>query len=113
MIRTYVLVNVDEGTEEEVLRRLRDVPGVVEAHLTDGIYDLILEVVASSREELKEILRSHIRPLEHVRYTVSLDVLEEGQLGRAVPRRASRPNFPQRASTPGAADPSGQRSPRL
>lgn len=70
-------MNTDEGTEEEVLAKLREVPGVVEAHVTDGIYDLIAEVVADSREAVKEILRSRIRALEHVRYTVSVDVVDE------------------------------------
>ncbi|MGC9076889.1 MAG: Lrp/AsnC family transcriptional regulator [Conexivisphaera sp.] len=77
MTRTYVLMNTDEGTEEEVLAKLRSIPGVVEAHVTDGIYDLIAEVVADSREAVKEILRSRIRALEHVRYTVSVDVVDE------------------------------------
>lgn len=76
MAMAYVLINADMGAEEDVLKQLRQTPGVKEAYLVYGVYDIIVKVESESMEEVKEIITWKIRRLEKVRSTLSLIVIE-------------------------------------
>ena len=39
MVKVYVLINVETGSEEEVMAGLRSIPEVKEAHMVYGVYD--------------------------------------------------------------------------
>jgi len=72
----YVLMNVELGSEEEVLREVRKVPNVKECHRIYGIYDMIAKVEADSLDTLKQVVTWKIRRLEGVRSTVTTIVIE-------------------------------------
>ena len=73
---SYVLINVEPGSEEEVLKEVRKVPNVKDCYRTYGIYDMIVKVEADSMDGLKEIITWKIRRLPGVRSTVSTIVIE-------------------------------------
>jgi DNA-binding Lrp family transcriptional regulator len=73
MKKAFVLVNTDLGSEAEVkgeLKKVKDIVGVYEVY---GVYDLVVEVEAESDPKLKEVIFSKIRPLKHVRSTLTLN----------------------------------------
>ena len=72
----YVLMNVELGSEEEVLREVRKVSNVKECHRIYGIYDMIAKVEADSLDTLKQVVTWKIRRLEGVRSTVTTIVIE-------------------------------------
>jgi DNA-binding Lrp family transcriptional regulator len=72
MRRAFVMVNADLGSEDELQSELKRVEGVVGVYQVYGVYDMIVEVEAESDQKLKEILFSRIRPLKHVRSTLTL-----------------------------------------
>jgi len=72
----YVLINVELGFEEQVLKEVRSVPNVKECHRLYGIYDMIAKVEADSLDALKEIVTWKIRRLEGVRSTVTTIAIE-------------------------------------
>lgn len=76
MPTAYVLVNAEIGAEDEVLNQLLEIPGVVEAAVVYGVYDLIAKVTASDMDTLKEIITGRIRALENVRSTLTMIVVE-------------------------------------
>ena len=41
MVRAFIMLNVDLGCERKVLDEVKKVDGVVEAHLVNGVYDII------------------------------------------------------------------------
>ena len=73
---SYVLINVEPGAEEEVLKEVRKVPNVKECHRIYGIYDMIAKVEADSMDRLKEIITWKIRRLSGVRSTITTMVIE-------------------------------------
>jgi DNA-binding Lrp family transcriptional regulator len=73
---SYVLINVEPGSEEEVLKEVRKVPNVKDCHRIYGIYDMIAKVEADSMDGLKEIITWKIRRLSGVRSTVTTIVIE-------------------------------------
>ena len=70
----YILVNVDPGNEDDVLKSLRKINGVVESHRIYGVYDTIVKVERESQEAVKSTVME-IRGLDHIRSTLTLTVV--------------------------------------
>jgi DNA-binding Lrp family transcriptional regulator len=77
MPRAFVLINVESGSEDEVLRELKKLEGVEEAYFSYGVYDLITRVKADTMENLKDTVSRRIRTLNKVRSTLTLIMMEE------------------------------------
>jgi DNA-binding Lrp family transcriptional regulator len=77
MPQAFVLINVESGSEEEVVSELKKIAGVVEAYFSYGVYDIIAKVKAESMEKLKEMVSRKIRALTKVRSTLTLIMMEE------------------------------------
>jgi DNA-binding Lrp family transcriptional regulator len=73
---SYVLINVELGLEEEILKEILKIPNVKECHRLYGIYDMIAKVDAESLDAVKEVVTWKIRRLEGVRSTVTTVVIE-------------------------------------
>jgi DNA-binding Lrp family transcriptional regulator len=76
MPRAFVLINVDSGSEDVVLKQLREIGFVEEAYVSYGVYDLIIKVKAEKMEDLKEIVTYKIRTINNVRSTLTLILVE-------------------------------------
>jgi DNA-binding Lrp family transcriptional regulator len=76
MAVSYVLINVEPGSEEKVLDEVRKDQNVKECHRLHGVYDMIAKVEADSTDRLKEIVRWKIRRLDGVRSTLTGVVME-------------------------------------
>jgi DNA-binding Lrp family transcriptional regulator len=77
MPRAFVLINVESGSEDDVLKELKTVEGVEEAYFSYGVYDLITKIKADTMDKLKEMVTRHIRTLTKVRSTLTLIMMEE------------------------------------
>ena len=77
MPRAFVLINVESGSEEEVLKELKSIEGVVESYFSYGVYDIITKVKAESMEKLKDMVTRKIRSISRVRSTLTLIPTEE------------------------------------
>jgi len=73
----FVLINTEIGSENEVLKILKKVPGVKEAYSVYGVYDIIAKIQADTMDKLKEMVTWHIRRLDKVRSTLTMIVTEE------------------------------------
>jgi DNA-binding Lrp family transcriptional regulator len=77
MPKAYVLINVESGFEDDVLRELKTIEGVDEAYFSYGVYDIITRIKAETMELLKEMVTKRIRSLPKVRSTLTLILMEE------------------------------------
>ena len=71
-----MLVNADLGAEEDLLKKLREVPNVREVYVVYGVYDIVARVEADSMEKVKETITWNIRRLDQVRSTLTMIVVE-------------------------------------
>jgi DNA-binding Lrp family transcriptional regulator len=78
MPTAFVLINTEIGSEADVLKDLKKVEGVEEAHAVYGVYDIIARVRADTMDRLKEIVTWKVRRLDKVRSTLTMIVVEEG-----------------------------------
>lgn len=77
MPKAYVLFNVESGSEDSVLKQLRNLSNVEEAYVSYGVHDLIARVKADTMEELKNSISSQIRAIKQVQSTLTLIIVEE------------------------------------
>ncbi|HLC01348.1 MAG TPA: Lrp/AsnC ligand binding domain-containing protein [Candidatus Bathyarchaeia archaeon] len=77
MPRAFVLINVESGSEDEVLKELKKIEGVEEAYFSYGVYDLITKIKADTMENLKDLVTRRVRSLNKVRSTLTLIMMEE------------------------------------
>jgi DNA-binding Lrp family transcriptional regulator len=77
MPKAFVLINIESGAEDEVLKELKTIGGVEEAYFSYGVYDLITKIKADSMDKLKELVTRRIRTLTKVRSTLTLIMMEE------------------------------------
>ncbi len=71
-----LLVNVDIGSESEVLAALKKIDAVEEAYMVYGVYDVVAKVKANTMDKLKEIVAS-LRLLDKVGSTTTMIAIEE------------------------------------
>ena len=76
MPTAFVLLNVDLGGEDDVMKELRKLPEVREAYRVYGVYDTIVRVEASTHEKLKDVVSWSIRRLPKVRSTLTMIAIE-------------------------------------
>jgi DNA-binding Lrp family transcriptional regulator len=74
--QAFVLVNADLGAEEDLLKKLREIPNVKEVYVVYGVYDIVARVEADSMEKVKETITWNIRRLDKVRSTLTMIVVE-------------------------------------
>ncbi|AIC14988.1 Lrp/AsnC family transcriptional regulator [Nitrososphaera viennensis] len=76
MPTAYVLINCDLGSEDEIIRELKKMPGTVEVSGVYGVYDIIAKVSSDSMEKLRETITWHVRKIDKVRSTLTMIVIE-------------------------------------
>lgn len=74
MPEAYVLINTEVGSEEEVLKKLKKLESVKEAHCVYGTYDLVAKVEADNMDKLKEVTTWKVRKINKVRSTLTMIV---------------------------------------
>ena len=76
MTTAFVLLNVEIGFMDKVLKSLRQVESVKEAYSVYGVYDIVAKVEAENMDELKNVITWRIRRLDNVRTTLTMIVIE-------------------------------------
>ena len=69
-VNAYVLINVEPERIQEVVERLRAIPGGIVREVI-GPYDVVVELEAGTEEDLAGILRHKINPVPGVSDTVT------------------------------------------
>jgi len=77
MPKAFVLINVESGSEDDILGEIKKIDGVEEAYYSYGVYDILIKVAADSMEKLRETVTGKVRTIGRVRSTLTLIMIEE------------------------------------
>ncbi len=72
MATAYVLLNTELGAETEVMKDMKMIVEIKEAHMVYGVYDIIARIEADTMEDLKNIISWKVRRLNRVRSTLTM-----------------------------------------
>lgn len=70
-MKAYVLIKIHAGEVKDVVRQLRKLEGVIEAHMTFGPYDAVAVVDTHDITKLGAITASAIQPIPGVEQTLT------------------------------------------
>ena len=70
-MKAFVLIKIHAGEVKDVVRNLRKVDGVIEAHMTFGPYDAVAVVETADIAKLGAITASAIQPIPGVEQTLT------------------------------------------
>ena len=73
--KALILINTELGSERKVLEKLKSIQNIKEAHLTYGVYDIIIIVEAGTQDKLKETITYQIRALPGIKSTLTMVVV--------------------------------------
>lgn len=72
MTIAYFLINSEMRAEEQVLKDLKALPEVKEAHGVYGVCDIVIKIEGETTEDLKNIVASKIRKNPRIRSTLTM-----------------------------------------
>ncbi len=70
-MKAYVLIKCRAGEIKEVIKSMKKVDGITEAHMTFGPFDIVAEVEAGDLSKLGAITASGIQPIPGVEQTLT------------------------------------------
>ncbi len=79
MPTAYILLNTEIGAENQVLKALKKIEGVEEAHNLWGVYDIIANIEAESMEKLKYIISKRIGKIGKINSKLTMIITENPQ----------------------------------
>jgi len=75
-MKAYVLIKTRPGEVKEVVRQLRKMDNVVEAHMTFGPYDAVAVLEASDLSGLGNLIATTVQPVPGVEQTLTCVAVE-------------------------------------
>ena len=77
-LTAFVGVYLQKGTiYDKVIKKLKTIPEVVEAHYTTGVYSIFMKLVCRNTEHLREVLNEKVQSVEGIDRTETIISLEE------------------------------------
>ncbi len=74
METVYVLIVSELGSEQHVIEKLLMINEIKEVNQLWGAYDVMVKIVGSTLDDVREIITEKIRMIEGIKTTVSLIV---------------------------------------
>jgi DNA-binding Lrp family transcriptional regulator len=72
LVKAYLPAKVESGKDEEVLKKVKKLPGICSAVPTYGHYDLHVEASFPTTEDLDEFIFQKLRTIEGIKETITL-----------------------------------------
>ena len=79
MPTAYILLNTEIGAEAQVLKAIKKIEGVVDAHKLWGVYEIIARVEANSMDKLKFIINNYIEKIGKINSKLTMISIDHPQ----------------------------------
>lgn len=70
-MKAYVLIKIKAGEVKDVVRQLRKLENITEAHMTFGPYDAVCVITAQDVSSLGSLIAGSIQPIPGVEQTLT------------------------------------------
>ncbi len=68
-MKAYMMLKVYPAKEDDVIKEIQEIPSVEEVHKVFGEYDVIVEVIGHTFEQIVDITSNKIRSIEGIKET--------------------------------------------
>ena len=77
MPQAYILLTIEDGVEDNVLRQIKNIASVEQSYVSYGVYDIIIKIKADTIQELKYVVTHKIRQIKQVQSTLTLLLIDK------------------------------------
>lgn len=70
-MKAYVLIKIKAGEVKDVVRKLRKLENIIEAHMTFGPYDAVCSITAQDISSLGSLIAVSIQPIPGIEQTLT------------------------------------------
>jgi len=72
MVKAYVLIVNESGTEDSIISNLNNIPTITDAFSTFGTYDILTKLVSSDEQNIQYDISNGIKKISNIRSTLTL-----------------------------------------
>lgn len=77
-LKAFIGVYLSKGsTYNSVIEELKDIPEIIEAHYTTGVYSIFAKIACKNTDHLREVLNVKIQGIDGIQRTETIISLEE------------------------------------
>lgn len=76
MAIAFSVIHCKTSNEIDVMKKLREIPEVVEADVLIGSFEILCKIMAPTYNEISEIITNKIRKIPNIKSTITLNVIE-------------------------------------
>ena len=73
----YLLINCQLGSEEEIIKKIKQIENVTEVHGVFGVYDIIVKLEAPNNNTLRDVITTKIRRIDKIISTLTMTIIPE------------------------------------
>jgi len=77
MVHAFVIIHTKSGEQGNIMRKLAEIPTVIEADMVIGSNELICKVVAPTYNDISDIITKKIRRLDNIQSTLTLNIIDK------------------------------------
>ena len=82
MAQAFITIHCSKSNESSVMKRLEEIPEVVEADILVGNYEIICKIAARTYNEISEIVSKKIRKIPGIKATITINVINNQGFNR-------------------------------
>jgi DNA-binding Lrp family transcriptional regulator len=72
----FICITTEPDFMVDVVTKLKTIPGVKEAHMVYGVYDIIAKISGNNMNSLKDLITNKIRRIDNIQNTITIMVEE-------------------------------------
>ena len=77
MAQAFIIIHCLRSDEENILKKLNEIPEVVEADVLLGNYEILCKISAPTYNDISEIVSTKIRKISGIKSTVTVNVVNK------------------------------------
>ena len=77
MAQAFITIHCLKSDEDTVLKKLQEIPEVVESDILLGSYEIICKIVAPTYNDISEVVSKKIRKMSEIKSTITINVINK------------------------------------
>ena len=73
----YLLINCQLGSEEKIIKKIKQIENVTEVQGVFGVYDIIVKLEAPNNDLLRDVITTKIRRIDKITSTLTMTIILE------------------------------------
>ena len=80
--QAFITIHCPKSEESNIMKRLEEIPEVIEADMLVGSYEIICRVAAPTYNDISEIISKKIRKIPGIKSTITINVINNQEFNR-------------------------------